>query len=261
MLLNRVQRNELYEFFKSIRLSDESSEQNRKIEQILAYMEILHGEIRKLSYKRRLVFVDSGAGNCYLSFLIYYFYTRIDPRRLTIHCVDTNIRLMQNCADKANSLMFNQMHFHGQSIEEFSSVQKADLVYTLHACDIATDQALALGVRLGARSILSVSCCQHTLKQQLKGHPYTTISRHRLFKDRLVYMIADSLRALLLEAEGYRTDIIEFVSTRYTDKNVMIRARKTGLNKRDERLAEYRRMKSDFRVNPVLEKYLEECIA
>ena len=256
MLLTQEQRQELDAFFTTIRLKEGSADQKRKIEQILAYMEIIHAEIRKLSYKRRLVFVDSGAGNAYLSFLINYFYTYIDKRRLTIHCVDRNERLMENCAVKAESLGFDNMRFHGCSIAGFDKVDRADAVYTLHACDTATDEALGLGVGLAARVILSVSCCQHTLKSQLKSHPYTGITRHRLFKEKLVYMIGDSLRALLLESEGYRTEILEFVSSRHTDKNIMIRARRAQTGNRREILSAYERMKADFHLQPELERLL-----
>ncbi len=258
MLLNRAHKEELDLFFKSIRLKNTSEDQYNKIEQILAFLNIIHSQIRKLSYKRRLIFVDSGAGNSYLSFLVYYYYSKIDKRDVRIHCIDRNVQLMNNCRNKAKELGFGNMVFHGCSISEFIMDNKADLVYSLHACDTATDQALYLGLKLGARDILSVSCCQHTFNKGLRSHPYTGITKHKVFKDRLVYMIADSLRVLLMESEGYKTDVIEFVSSRYTDKNIMIRAKKSQKLRIGLVKSEYDKIRRDFHVKPALEEFLEE---
>jgi hypothetical protein len=261
MLLNKDQRQELDVFFYSIRLNYSSDDKTRKIEQILAYLEIIQSQIRKLSYKRKLIFVDCGAGNCYLSFLVNYYYSFIDKRDVSIHCIDTNKRLMGNCKIKAQGLGFDNMRFHSCSILDFNIDDSIDMVYSLHACDIATDQTLHLGLRLEARDILSVSCCQHTVKKELHSHPYTGITKHRVFKDRLVYMIADSLRALLLESNGYKADIIEFVSSHYTEKNVMIRAKKSNNRDQVKIIENYEKISQDFNVKPKLEKYLNNIVA
>jgi len=115
-----------------------------------------------------LVFVDSGAENCYLSFLVAYYYTHIDPRTVEIHCIDWNERLMENNRIKAESLGMKQLRFHGMSIGDFHLDRPVDLVYSLHACDTATDLALHLGMRLASRAILSVSCCQTTVKKEFR---------------------------------------------------------------------------------------------
>ena len=118
------------------------------------------------------------------------------------------------------------MRFHACNIAEYTHVGHADMVYALHACDAATDKALFLGLKTHARHLLSVSCCQHTLTKQIKRHPYTGMTRHRVFKEKLAYMAGDALRALLLEMQGYKVDILEFVSSRYTGKNILMRAQK-----------------------------------
>ena len=258
MLLDRAQKEELNIFLNTIRLKNSGIDRSCKINQILAYLEVIHSLIRKLSYKRELVFIDSGAGNCYLSFLVYYYYTKIDKRKITIHCIDMNEKLMVSCRERAEKNNFKNMFFHSSLISEFQYNYQPDIVYSLHACDTATDQALYLGLRLKSRNILSVSCCQHTVKKSLRNIPYKGISRHNVFKDRIIYMLADSMRALLLESCGYKTDIIEFVSSRYTDKNVMIRAKMSGVRSRDTVLEEYRDIKRSFSAAPVLENYLNE---
>jgi hypothetical protein len=132
---------------------------------------------------------------------------------------------MEKNRQRAQSFEFERMFFHACDIEDYAHNGRPDRVYSLHACDSATDKTLSLGLRTEARNILSVSCCQHTIMKKMRRHPYTGITRHQVFKKKLVYMVGDSLRAMLLEMQGYQVDIIEFSSIRYTDKNIMLRAK------------------------------------
>jgi hypothetical protein len=127
---------------------------------------------------------------------------------------------------RARMLEFDGMFFHTCAIHDYSHDGCPDIVYSLHACDSATDQTLSLGLRTEACNILSVSCCQHTIIRKMRRHPYTGITRHQIFREKLAYMVGDSLRAMLLEMQGYQVDILEFASTRHTDKNIMLRAKK-----------------------------------
>ena len=252
----------LHNFFEKIRLvnNDHATGKDKaaKIEQILAYLEVMHAQIKKYSKKRELVFIDSGAGNCYLSFLIYYFYAKVDHRPIRIHCVDINQRLMEKNRQLAKELNFHHMSFHASDIMKYSHIGRPDAVYSLHACDTATDKALYLGYKTNAKHIFSVSCCQHSIKKQMRGGPYTGLTRHRIFKDKLVYMMGDSLRALLLQMQGYDVDMIEFVSSRYTDKNSMLRAQKGQTHNLNKLQEEYSNLKSAFRVAPPLEHYISQ---
>jgi hypothetical protein len=134
-------------------------------------------------------------------------------------------------------------------------------VYSLHACDTATDQTLYMGMRLQARTILSVSCCQATLKKEFRPGGLSGITRHRVFKDRLLYMVADAMRALLLETGGYDADVIEFVSSRHTDKNIMIRAKRSQVKDKNRIREDYERMQQSFRMKPRLEEYMRNGAA
>ena len=164
---------------------------------------------------------------------------------------------MENNKKLADTFGFDGMFFHGCDIADYMPDYRPDLVYSLHACDTATDKTLHLGLRSNARNILSVSCCQHTLMKTIKSGPYTGVTKNQVFKKKLAYMIGDSMRALLLEMQGYKVDIIEFASSRYTDKNVMLRARigqskdKAGLNE------EYSMLQNTFSLKPALEGYLD----
>ena len=264
MLIPREARAALNTFLQTLKLTPSNPESRRgdkaaKLEQILAYLELIHAQVRKYSKKRELIFIDCGAGNCYLSFLVYYFYTKIDERRVQIHCLDTNHRLMEKNAQLAQMHRFDQIFFHACDIVEYAHPGAAELVYSLHACDSATDKTLLLGLKTNARCILSVSCCQHSLRKRLGSHPYTGMTRHGVFKEKLVYMVADSLRALLLEMQGYQVDIVEFVSSRYTDKNILLRAQKGQVGDLKRLQGEYEKLQHSFRVIPALEEYLREA--
>ena len=266
MLIQENEQISLSAFFQRIKLQNQQKQAGKdkaaKIEQILAYLDVMHTQLRKYSKKRELVLIEGGAGNCYLSFLVYYFYTRLDKRQIKIHCLDTNARLMKKNQELAQTLGFDGMRFHACDIADYQHAdgERVDMVYSLHACDSATDKALYLGLRNQARSILSVSCCQHTLKKHLKGHPVKGITRHRVFKDKLVYMVGDSLRAMLLEMQGYKVDILEFVSSRHTDKNIMMRAQRGQFHDTNVLKQEYKILRDMFHVSPSLEFYLEQGV-
>ena len=148
MLLRPEDKTSLIDFFQTIipqNLNHKSGKDKvAKLEQILAYLEIMHAQLRKYSKKRDLVLIDSGAGNCYLSFLVYHYYANLDGRRVTIHCLDTNARLMEKARKLALMLGFDKMYFHAYDIAEYMHPGRVDVVYSLHACDCATDKALYL---------------------------------------------------------------------------------------------------------------------
>jgi hypothetical protein len=262
MLFGLSEKTALDAFFKRLKLQNGNNKAGKdkaaKIGQILAYLEIIHAQLRQYSKKRELVCIESGAGNAYLSFLVYYFYTEIKRQPITVHCLDTNGALVDKARRRATELGFAGMRFHACDIAEFDLPGHVDLVYSLHACDTATDKTLHLGIRHKATCILSVACCQHTLRRRLKGQPCASMARHRVFKDRIVYMVGDTLRALLLEIHGYRADILEFVSSRHTDKNIMLRARKNHIRDSGQLWDEYTRMRDAFHVKPLLEEYLRQ---
>ena len=259
MLIEKSEKEKLNHLFYLLRLQDRYSnsslDKQVKIEQILAYLEIVHSEIRTSSKKRKLVLIDSGAGSCYLSFLVYYFYTVIEPREIEIHCIDINEKLMASKAELAKSMNFKNIFFHATDIVDFTANKKVDVVYSLHACDTATDKTMHLGLRSNARVILSVSCCQHSLEMRSKN--LKAVTRHSSFRDKMLSMISDSLRAILLENEGYKVTIFDFVSSRYTDKNAMVKAVKGESKRSDSINQEYTAICNEFRMRPYLEELVQ----
>ena len=165
---------------------------------------------------------------------------------------------MEKAKNRALSFGFENMSFHACDIEQYTHQSPVDAVFSLHACDTATDKTIYLGIHCRARLIFSVSCCQHSLKKTLKGHPFAALTRHQIFKDRLTYMVGDSLRSLLIEMQGYRSDIIEFVSSRSTDKNVMIRCERGQQKSQDKLRNEYEKLQGTFNFTLPLEAYLKQ---
>lgn len=234
------------------------SDRSHKIQQILAYLEVIDAQVRKWSAKRKLTFVESGSGNSYLSLLVYHYYAKVLGRNVTIHCIDRNERLMAKSRQVAEQLGFDRMHFHAADILDAPNIGEPDIAYSLHACDTATDKALFVGLKLRAACILSVACCQHTVKRRFTNRAVKGVTRYKAFKDRLVYMVADTMRAHLLAARGYKVDVFEFTSSRHTDKNVMMRARKSGQRGAAHLSEEYQRLRRGFNVEPELAQLLRD---
>jgi SAM-dependent methyltransferase len=230
----------------------------RKHQQILAYIPQIAAAFSKLSTKRPIVMLDCGCGKSYLSFVLYEYCTAVLKRKVKLIGIDNNAELIDKCKRSAKALNFDNMYFYHAGIEEFKLNDSIDITYSLHACDVATDQTIAKGVKLGAKYIFSVSCCQHTNREKLRQHPLTRISRYQPYKERLVDMLGDSMRALLLEQLGYGVNIFEFVAAEQTPKNVMLRAVKNTVKKQDrtKAMAEYQRLVEMFGFAPKLEGLL-----
>jgi hypothetical protein len=234
-------------------------DKRKKTEQILAFVEEIGTAVHKYSTKRELLFIDSGAGSSALSFFLYHYYTVLKQRPIRINCIDANATLMKKAAATAQNLGFSQMRFQSGDIRDFEDRGRPDVVYALHACDTATDKAIALGVQSAARNILTVSCCQHSFRRSIKGsEAVQPLMCHQIFRDKMTYMVADTMRALLLEMVGYKTAVVEFVSSRATDKNVMLRAQRTNLPPSSQTIEKYLDLRRAYGTAPCVEVYLEE---
>lgn len=232
----------------------------RKYQQILAYIQQIESACNKLSAKRPIVFLDCGCGKSYLSFVFYeYCRTRLN-RKIKIIGIDSNSDLIKQCKKSAEDLGFENMRFYHGDIESFPIDEKIDIVYSLHVCDTGTDQTIAKGIKLRAKYIFSVSCCQHTNREKMIKHPLKSVSRHQPYKERIVDMVGDSMRALLLENFGYGVKVFEFTSTEQTPKNIMLRAVKDSANKEDQgnAMVRYKQLVKTFNFSPALEYLLRD---
>jgi len=233
---------------------------SHKPQQLLDYYVTVKSVIKKLSTKRTLYLYDCCCGRSYLSFYLNYLLQKDGISNIEFICIDSNIDLIKRNQQTAMKMNMTNMNFVTATVIDYEFLKKPDIVYSLHACDNATDQMIYKGITETARFILSVSCCQHTNRKQLKSRPLSMVARYKPYKERLVDMISDTLRSLILEAHGYKVTVFEFSSTTYTDKNIMLKCEKVGdeNDKQELAMVEYKKLVALFDMEPMLNRYLEK---
>ncbi|MEU8255920.1 SAM-dependent methyltransferase [Micromonospora inaquosa] len=204
--------------------------------------------------------VDLGCGNAYLTFAAYRYLT---SRGLDVQLVGVDVREDQRRrnTELAQRLGWaDQISFVAGTIADAVVDPAPDLVLALHACDTATDEALARAVRWEARWVLAAPCCHHDLAKQLRAHPapgpYELLTRQGILRERFADVLTDALRAGLLRVHGYRAEVVEFVDSQHTPRNLLIRARRTGAGSTEPQRAEYRELVDQWQVTPRLETLL-----
>jgi SAM-dependent methyltransferase len=199
--------------------------------------------------------VDLGCGAGVLTLATYHYLTQVRGHSVTLTGIDTKTELIDRLNTTAAGLGWDGLRFEAGTIADYEPAEPPDLVLALHACDTATDDALARAVGWRSRFVLAAPCCQHDLQTQIDRATtpadFAPLLRHGIVRERLGDLLTDSLRAEVLRAHGYRTDVIEFVSTEHTAKNLMIRAVRTDRPDPDAaRAAE--RLASTWGVTPAL---------
>ena len=204
--------------------------------------------------------VDFGCGNAYLTFAIYYYLNEILKFDARVTGVDVKADLIASHQQKAESLGWSRINFHVGEIEGYIPEHKPNVVLALHACDTATDDALAQGIRWGSKLIVCAPCCQHELQAQMSRvampEQLLPIFKDGIFFERMGDILTDTFRAAILRIMGYRTDVTQFVPIEHTAKNLMIRSVKTSPAGNAHWIEEYRNLKSFWQVTPYLEKLL-----
>jgi SAM-dependent methyltransferase len=206
--------------------------------------------------------VDFGCGNAYLTFATYHYLAYTLSLAAEVVGVDVKSDLLERHREKAQTLGWERLTFQEGRIADFRPATTPDVVVALHACDTATDDALAQGIRWGSRLIVTAPCCQHELQAQLANipppPPFGPVAHYGLLNERLGDILTDTFRATILRLLGYRTDVLQFVTTEHTPKNLMIRAVKTSPPGNARLLEEYQALKAFWQVTPYLEWLLED---
>jgi hypothetical protein len=211
---------------------DMTGDMRRKYVQIDSFVKLIQPLLRRISQQRKVFILDCGSGKSYLSFAMNYFFREKLRRSCHFFCIDTNADVIEKSLQVRDRLGYDNMDFFVSRIRDFEPYEKIDIVCSLHACDTASDEAIARGIQLGVPFLLIVPCCQHEVIRQFKDHPLKAITRHGLYKARLADLLTDALRTLILEAAGYKVRVTGYVSPIYTPKNIMIQAEKVqGRNK------------------------------
>lgn len=235
-------------------LGEIPQDKRRKYYQIDRFVELMDNYLKAWPDDKELVVVDCGCGKSYLSFVLNYYLQDKLRKRCYFIGIDGNKEVIKASERIRDELGYRNMEFHPVRIEEFFTEKDVNLVLSLHACDTATDQQLALGVRLDADHIVAVPCCQKELRDQLNYNDLADFARFPILKNRLSDVITDGLRVLGLEAHGYKVNVVEYISPLETPKNIMIRAEKKGFNKAAEQ--RYKDAKKYWGVSPAMDKYI-----
>ena len=226
-----------------------------KFKQINRFLEFVEDILPKLPTDREVTILDFGCGKSYLTFAIYYYFRQLKGMDVRIIGLDLKKDVIEHCNRLARSYGYDKLNFLVGDIADYEGVNSVDMVVTLHACDTATDFALAKAVAWGASVILSVPCCQHEVNRQIKNEMLHPVLKYGILRERMSALLTDGIRANLLESMGYDTQILEFIDMEHTPKNLLIRAVRTG-RKADPRAA--REMMEALHVQPTLEKLLSE---
>ncbi|HBH50716.1 MAG TPA: SAM-dependent methyltransferase [Planctomycetaceae bacterium] len=194
-----------------------------KYRQINRFLELVRDALVELPRDRELRVIDFGCGKSYLTFALHHLLTTIEHRPARITGLDLKRDVIENCQEVARRLGCSGLEFHQGRIDGFEANEPVDLVVSLHACDTATDDALVQALRWQARVILAVPCCQHELAPQLAHASLEPLLRHGIARERLGALVTDALRALVLERQGYSTQMVEFIDLEHTPKNLLLR--------------------------------------
>lgn len=225
-----------------------------KYRQINRFLEIIDDSIKN---EAKLKIIDFGCGKSYLTFILYYYLVEIKNMECDIIGLDLKDDVIDTCNQIAEKYGYQKhLRFIKGDISAFHSLENPDMILTLHACDTATDYALEKAVRWGAKVILSVPCCQHELNKQIKNDLLEPVLHYGLIKERMAALYTDALRAELLEHQGYRTQILEFIDMEHTPKNILLRAVYDGKPKHNEK--EIREILDFLQVRPTLYELLRQ---
>lgn len=225
-----------------------------KFRQINRFLEYIEDILPSLPTGRELRILDFGCGKSYLTFAIYYYLKVLKGYPVRITGLDLKEDVIRHCNELAVKYGYDKLEFLCGDIAYYDGCSQVDMVVTLHACDTATDYALAKAVGWGAKVILSVPCCQHELNKQMKNDLLSPVLHYGILKERMAALMTDGLRAQILEANGYRTQILEFIDMAHTPKNLLIRAVYNG-HCADNK-AQIDEFLAAFDVNPTLYRLL-----
>ena len=229
-----------------------------KFRQINAFLKLLSQTFApEESAGETIHIVDCGCGNAYLTFAAYHHLRHIRGFSVNATGVDANAALIEKCRALQDSLGWEGLAFTASRIADFSPDTPPDITLSLHACDTATDEALAQGILWNSRTILAAPCCQHELRSQIAAALFDPVLRHGILKQRMAEMLTDTCRAQILRILGYRTDVVEFIDSKHTPKNILIRAKKTAQPGDPALVSEYLALRDFWHIEPSIEKFLK----
>ncbi len=220
-----------------------------KFRQINRFLEFIEDVLPNLDPNRTNTIIDFGCGKSYLTFAMYYYLYVLRKYPIKVIGLDLKKDVIDLCNRLSRKFDFENLTFLHGDIAGYEGVDQVDMVVALHACDTATDYALAKAVKWNAKVILSVPCCQHEINNQIQNDMLSPVLQYGILKERMSALITDGIRGQLLEMSGYRTQLLEFIDMEHTPKNIMIRAIKQGKKSDGQKLMA---MMKELHINPTL---------
>ena len=220
-----------------------------KFRQINRFLEFIEDILPQLDKGRELTILDFGCGKSYLTFAMYYYLKELKGFDIHVIGLDLKEDVIRRCSGLAKKYGYEKLHFLVGDIADYEGVNEVDVVVTLHACDTATDYALAKAIGWNAKVILSVPCCQHEVNKQIQNDLLQPVLKYGLIRERMSALLPDAIRANLLEEAGYQVQVLEFIDMEHTPKNILLRAVKSGKQKTSGELTE---LMEELHVSPTL---------
>lgn len=241
-----------------------------KFKQINKYLEFIDDVIEELKAKKLITnhinVLDFGCGKSYLTFALYY-YLKNYRKDLTFSIVGLDLKkdVIEFCNKLAKKLNYENLEFLNGNIKDYDKSKEVDLVFSLHACNNATDYSLEKALSLDAKAILAVPCCHHEFFEKIQKNKnsefYNTLkimADNGVVLDKFATLATDSFRSLSLELCGYKTKMIEFIDMEHTPKNILIKAIKSKSSNLKEKLVEYNKLKEFLGIKPLLEDLIKK---
>ena len=240
-----------------------------KFRQINKYLEFIDDTIKEMQERKlignRIKVVDFGCGKSYLTFALHHYLKTIKNMEFQIIGLDLKKDVMDKCNGIAKELGCENLEFLTGNIKDFNKLQDVDMIFSLHACNNATDYALLKGLELGAKAILAVPCCQHEFNEKMSKNKNSMffkcdglIGKHGILLEKYTTLATDAFRAQALELCGFKTQVMEFIDMEHTPKNTLIRGIKDKVNKESlvAKYEEYKNFMEFLGIEPLLDELL-----
>lgn len=227
-----------------------------KYKQINKYLETIEAVMPHLTASPIRI-VDFGCGKSYLTFAMYHYFKDILNKDIEIIGLDLKKDVITFCNKLADELGYTHLNFQVGDIGKYTTDQRIDAVVSLHACNTATDAALSKAVGWEAKVILAVPCCHHECYSQIQNDMLAPILKHGILKERIAALITDGLRAQMLEACGYKVNVMEFIDMEHTPKNILIKAIRASETSDMAAYTTYQEISKDLNLDLALGKFIK----